>query len=134
MTQEDPTHIKRIEEVLCRPWSPRDSLDTAVNSSIFGRAKPVDRAKREKEIEEKLLRKKEKEMEEKEMEKSYTSIFSGATPVDTAKKEPGIEERLLRKQEEAQEPNPTTVLSIQFFVHTYTRKSKTTDSMLTFYI
>ena len=62
MTQEDPTRIKRIEGVLSRTWSPKDSPDTAGSISIFDRAKPVDRAKKEKEIEEKLLRSKEKEM------------------------------------------------------------------------
>ena len=67
----------------------------------------MDRSKREKEIEEKLLTKKEKEMEEKETKKAYSSILEDAKPVDTAKRERESEERLLRKQEEAQkEPSP----------------------------
>ena len=56
MTQEDPTCIKRTEGVLCRTKGPRDSPVTAGSSSIFGGSKPVDRAKREKEIKERLLR------------------------------------------------------------------------------
>ena len=65
----------------------------------------MDTAKREKEIEERLLKK--KEVVEKETKKSYSSIFGGAKPVDTAKKEREIEERLLRQQKETQkEPSP----------------------------
>ena len=83
------------------------SPDALGSSSIFGGAKPVDTAKREKEIEERRQKKKEKELEDKEVKKTYTSIFGGAKPVDTTKKDREIEERLLKQQEEARkEPSP----------------------------
>ena len=59
MTQKDPSCIKCIEGVLCHTWSPRDSPATAGSSSIFGGTKRVDTAKRELEMEERLLRKQE---------------------------------------------------------------------------
>ena len=59
MTQEDPTRIKCIEGVLCCTWSPSDLANTAGCSFIFGGTKPVDTAKREPEIEERLLQKQE---------------------------------------------------------------------------
>ena len=70
MTQEDSTRIKRIEAVLCRTRSPRDSPDTAGSSSIIGGTKPVDTVKREPEIEESLLRKQEEAHKESNHAKS----------------------------------------------------------------
>ena len=64
-------------------------------SSIFGGAKPVDTAKREKEIEEKLMKKEQVVVKErKETKKSQSvSIFGDAQPVDTARREREIDEK-----------------------------------------
>jgi len=71
----------------------------AAASSIFGGAKPVDTAKKEREIEEKLKATTIKEPEPPKKPTS-TDIFGAAKPVDTARKEREIEERLRKKQEE----------------------------------
>ena len=72
--------------------------ETATQSSIFGGAKPVDTVKKEKEMEEKLLKeKKEKELALEEARKnkpSAASIFGGAKPVDTSQREKEIESKL----------------------------------------
>jgi len=75
-----------------------DSEGGSSQSSIFGGAKPVDTVKKEKEIEEKLL--KEKEEKERALEESKrnkpsaASIFGGAKPVDTTQREKEIEDKL----------------------------------------
>ena len=97
-------------------------------SSIFGGAKPVDTARKEKEIEEKLgkvkkrddeprkdedRRRKSSEREErspspaderpKKTGGAGASIFGAAKPVDTMAKEKEIEERLMKKRKEEEE-------------------------------
>merc|ERR1712223_1478751 len=80
----------------------------STNSSIFGGAKPVDTAAKEREIEEKLDKQKPEKTQnrsrttsersddsiEKPAQKSGNSIFGGARPVDTTKREREIEEKL----------------------------------------
>jgi len=80
----------------------------STNSSIFGGAKPVDTAAKEREIEEKLDKQKPEKPQnrsrttsersddsiEKPAQKSGNSIFGGARPVDTTKREREIEEKL----------------------------------------
>ncbi len=75
---------------------------TAPASSIFGGAKPVDTAKKEKEIEEKLASQKPAKEEPPPQPKkpSAASIFGAAKPVDTTAKEREIEERLLKTKED----------------------------------
>ena len=78
-----------------------EGAEPVATSSIFGGAKPVDTATREKEIEERLLKEKEEVKSPKE-KAATSSIFGGAKPVDTAHREREIEERL-RKSQEAEE-------------------------------
>jgi translation initiation factor 4B len=70
-------------------------------SAIFGSAKPVDTATKERQIEERLCQEEEKkkEQEEEEKAKKQTSIFGNAKPVDTAVKEREIEERLRQRED-----------------------------------
>ena len=84
----------------------------SASSSIFGGAKPVDTAAKEREIEEKLLQEQRKEAEKKAANRSRTTserssddpeqhqktIFGHAKPVDTSRREREIEEKL-RKTE-----------------------------------
>lgn len=79
---------------------PKEEGDGApvATSSIFGGAKPVDTATREKEIEERLLKEKE-EVKSPREKADKSSIFGGAKPVDTASKEKEIDERLKKNQE-----------------------------------
>jgi len=69
------------------------------SSAIFGGAKPVDTARKEREIEEKLKSVAPKEPEPPK-KPTATDIFGAAKPVDTSKREREIEERLKKKQEE----------------------------------
>jgi translation initiation factor 4B len=91
------------------------------NSSIFGGAKPVDTAAKEREIEEKL----EKQKPEKPQNRSRTTsersdesiekpapapksnsggIFGNARPVDTTKREREIEEKLRKTDINSEKP------------------------------
>jgi len=83
-----------------RSKAKEDEEGGAAQSSIFGGAKPVDTVKKEKEMEEKLLREKEeKEKAQEEARKnkpSAASIFGGAKPVDTAQREKEIESKLAK--------------------------------------
>lgn len=81
--------------------SEEKSTSAAANAAIFGGAKPVDTAKKEREIEERLATVAIKEDEAaKEPQKKSADIFGAAKPVDTAAKEREIEEKLKKQEEE----------------------------------
>ena len=111
------------------PDDDRPKKTGGAGSSIFGSAKPVDTARKEKEIEEKLdkgrerddeprkeedRRRKSSEREERSPSPAAddrpkrsggagASIFGAAKPVDTMAKEKEIEERLMKKRKEEEE-------------------------------
>ena len=113
----------------------RPKKSGGAGSSIFGGAKPVDTAKKEKEIEEKLDKGGKREYppmrdgerrrnssERRERSPSHdnndedrpkksggagSSIFGGAKPVDTAKKEREIEQKLDRGRKRDDEKSPS---------------------------
>ena len=119
------------DEGRSRSQSPKDDRPRksgGAGSSIFGGAKPVDTARKEKEIEDKLdkgrkrddeprregdRRRKSSEREErspspaddrpKKSGGAGASIFGSAKPVDTMAKEKEIEERLMKKRKEEEE-------------------------------
>ncbi|XP_074661881.1 uncharacterized protein LOC141914556 isoform X2 [Tubulanus polymorphus] len=75
--------------------APSEENRTA-SSSIFGSARPIDTASREREIEKKLESPAVAPPQQTEPKKSSDSIFGSARPVDTAAREREIEERLER--------------------------------------
>ena len=82
-----------------KPFEDTPTDQPVSTSSIFGGAKPVDTAKREKEIEEKLMKEQVVEEERKETRKLQSvSIFGDAQPVDTAKREREIDEKLRERE------------------------------------
>ena len=110
------------------PNDDRPKKTGGAGSSIFGSAKPVDTAKKEKEIEEKLDKGRKREDEPRKEEDGHrknsereerspsptddrpkkgggagASIFGAAKPVDTMAKEKEIEERLMKKRKEDEE-------------------------------
>ena len=123
-----------------------ESPSSAVSSpSIFGGAKPVDTAAREREIEEKLRKQREKKEEEEETRKEEeekrakaSSVFGAAKPVDTAARERQIEEKLRKmseeqeKKEEAEEKRPekeqTLVAPVKQVERPRVKKSSSTGS------
>ena len=87
---------------------PKEDGEPVATSSIFGGAKPVDTATKEKAIEERLLKEKEGRKEEVKSPRDKPdrpSIFGGAKPVDTAHREREIEERLRKSQEREEHGN-----------------------------
>lgn len=75
------------------------------SSAIFGGAKPVDTAKKEQEIEEKLRAASlsHQTTEQEAPETSKKAIFGDAKPVDTAKREMEIEEKLRSRDKDTSE-------------------------------
>ncbi|GBP15008.1 Eukaryotic translation initiation factor 4B [Eumeta japonica] len=88
-----PRTVMREEENTDKPAARPASAD-----SVFGGAKPVDTASKEREIEERLRKQTEEPSAPKPV--SAEKVFGGAKPVDTAAKEREIEERLLKQQEQ----------------------------------
>ena len=83
-----------------KPAEAADASPADGGSSIFGGAKPVDTAKKEHEIEERLADGKE---ERRTGGGASSSIFGGAKPVDTLQKEREIEEKLEAEKAEKRE-------------------------------
>ena len=76
-----------------RTVNPEERKEDASSSSIFGGAKPVDTARKEAEIEQRLNQEQKKIVLPKKNEKS-SSVFGGAKPVDTRAREQEVEENL----------------------------------------
>ncbi|XP_078484675.1 uncharacterized protein LOC100183462 isoform X1 [Ciona intestinalis] len=95
-----------------KPLDPEAS--TTRSSSIFGSAKPVDTAARERMVEEKLLKQEQSLAADKPdsvaPQKKSQNIFGSAKPVDTAAREREMEQKIAEQEkqilEKAQQPKP----------------------------
>lgn len=102
--RDDPP-VERRKIVLQPRSKPLESEETSGQSSaIFGGAKPVDTAKKEREVEEKLEKAREQERKlseggEGSGETKKSSVFGDAKPVDTSKRDNEIEERIREARE-----------------------------------
>ena len=112
--RDEPQERPRLKlQPRSKPQEDAASDMPAASSSIFGGAKPVDTARREKEIEEKLKIK--DQVEKKEGRKNSSgSVFGDAKPVDTARREKEIEEKLREKEGESDPKSPKSPLDDSF--------------------
>ncbi|XP_076813138.1 uncharacterized protein LOC143459759 isoform X1 [Clavelina lepadiformis] len=99
-----------------KPLNENTSNASERSSSIFGSAKPVDTATKEREIEEKLQR---APVERQASEKKSSSIFGNAKPVNTTARELEMEDKIAAQQKDifekaAAKPPPSQTRSSVF--------------------